>query len=441
MTTIGVDQKHIWHPFTQETIAPVPIPIAKAEGAVLLDEGGKEYLDMISSWWVNIHGHCHPKITEAITEQVQKLAHVMFAGFTHEPALKLSSKLCELLPGNKLSKVFFSDSGSFAVETALKIALQYWHNKGQKNRTRFISFQNGYHGDSFGAMSVGKTCGFNYAPFESHLFTVDFVPYASTWIGDEDIENKEKIALEALKLQIIENGKNTAALIIEPLIQAAGGFHFCRPEFIQAVVKLCNENQILVIFDEVMTGFGRTGKMFACEKAGAIPDIICLAKGMSGGFLPIAATITSQEVYDAFVSNDINNALLHGSTYAANPLGCASANASLSLFEEENTLAKIEKISQIHLEKLTELAKKLPIVTRPRVMGDVAAFNLSNKNAGYNAKIGQLLKPKFLEHGLLIRPFGNVIHIMPPYCITEEQLNYTYDKIEEILNDIPINYA
>lgn len=426
--------EHIWHPYTQAKTSPGPIKVERATGCKIIDVDGKEYLDMISSWWVNLHGHSHPKITEAIIAQTKKLAHVMFASFTHEPALTLARKLCEILPGNKLSKVFFSDNGTFAVETALKIALQYWYNKGQKNRTRFIAFQNGYHGDGFGAMSVGKTCGFNYVPFENHLFKVDFVPYASTWIDDADIEKREKIALEALKLQIKENGSNTAALIIEPLIQGSGGFHFCRPEFLREVVRLCNESSILVIFDEIMTGFGRTGKMFACEKAGAMPDIICLAKAMSGGFLPLSATITSEEIHELFVADDIYKALIHGTTYSGNPIACAAANASIEVFSEENTLEKISAIEEIHLARIADITQEGSVIKRPRVMGSVAAFNLFDSNSNYSAKVGQVLRQKFLDHGLLIRPFGNVIHLMPPYCITAAQLNYAYDKIAEVLN-------
>jgi len=426
----------IWHPYTQTKTSPAPIKAERAIGCKIIDANGKEYLDMISSWWVNLHGHSHPKITEAIIEQTKNLAHIMFASFTHQPALTLAKRLCELLPGNTLSKVFFSDNGTFAVETALKIALQYWHNKGKKDKTRFIAFQNGYHGDGFGAMSVGKTCGFNYAPFENHLFKVDFVPYASTWIDDTEIEKREKVSLEALKLQIKENGINTAALIIEPLIQGSGGFHFCRPEFLREVVMLCKESSILVIFDEIMTGFGRTGKMFACEKAGAIPDIICLAKAMSGGFLPLSATITTEEIHDLFVADDIHKALIHGTTYSGNPIACSAANASIDIFSEENTLEKISSIEELHLARIADITQKGSAIKRPRVMGSVAAFNVFDSNSNYSAKVGQVLRQRFLDNGLLIRPFGNVIHLMPPYCITDEQLNYAYDKIDEILSEL-----
>ncbi len=441
MSIESITQHNIWHPFTQAKIASVPIKIAHAKGAILTDSNGKEYLDMISSWWTTTHGHCHPKITEAIKNQVQKLDHVMFAGFTHDPALEISSKLCKLLENKNLSKVFLSENGAFAVETALKMALQYWHNAGIKERNRFIAFQNGYHGDTFGAMSVGKTCGFYYTPFEKNLFSVDFVPFASCWINDQDIEEKEKISLAALKLQISENGKNIAGLIVEPLIQAVGGFHFCRPCFIEQVIELCNENQILVIFDEIMTGFGRTGKMFASDHIKANPDIVCLGKSMSGGVLPLSATITSDKIYEKFLNEDINRALLHGSTYAGNPLGCVAANTAIDLFEEENTFEKIEQISSIHHERLLELDKNTPLINRPRVKGGTAAFNLVNQNSSYTAKIGQILKPEFLKQGLLIRPFGNVVHIMPPYCTTSEQLHSVYDKIEVIIRNISKNYV
>ena len=417
----------IWHPFTQSKVAIEEICIERGEGAYLYSDTGKKYLDLISSWWVNLHGHAHPKIASAIASQAAKLEHVIFAGFTHKPATELAQKMSKILPKG-LSRIFFSDNGSTAVEVALKIALQYWHNKGSVDKQRFIAFKGGYHGDTFGAMSIGKTSGF-YAPFEKHLFDVDFADYPSTWIGDEDVETKERAALKQLE-QLLS--KNTAALIIEPLIQGASGFRFVRSEFLEQVLLLCKSHDVLVIFDEVMTGFGRTGEMFASIKANVTPDILCVAKGLTGGFLPLACTVTSDEIYDAFVSDDLSKTFLHGHSYTANPLGCAAAIASLGLFEEEKTLQKIAAIENVHLQRAPKLN-----ACKVRIMGDIAAFNIGNDDS-YFAKIGSHLKEQFLTSGLLLRPLGNVVYFIPPYCISSLDLHSAYDIVESILGNLKV---
>jgi len=423
------DQTHAWRPFTQEKSASEQIHIIRGKGAYLYGADGKKYLDMISSWWANLHGHSHPKIAEAITKQVHELEHVMFADFTHEPAIRFSKALGALLPGD-LNKVFFSDNGSTAVETALKMAIQYWYNL-REPRTEFIAFERGYHGDTFGAMSVGKGCGF-YKPFEKCLFDTELVPFPATWWDDNCVEQKEALTLSKVMTCLNKHKNKIAGLIIEPLIQGAGGINVCRTEFLQKLVALCKANDVLVIFDEVMTGFGRTGDMFACIKSGVVPDIICLSKGISGGFLPFAATVTTNRIYDLFLSEDGTKTFMHGHTYTANPLGCAAANASLAVFEEDKTFEKIRKMEEVHCLRISGIAKKFYIVKRPRVIGTIAAFEVGNTGE-YGNKFSQILKNKFLSLGIFIRPLGNVVYLMPPYCVNESELHHAYDIIESVL--------
>ena len=433
MSTLEKDRRYIWHPFTQEATAPPPIPISHAKGAVLYGEDGRAYLDMISSWGVNLHGHSHPKIARAIADQAARLEHVMFAGFSHGPAADTAETLVQLMP-NGLEKVFFSDNGSTSVEIALKMAYQFWRNRGEENRTRFVAFEAAYHGDTFGAMSVGKTCNF-FSPFEDLFFSVDFMPYADTWDGDQDIEEKEQSALLAIEEHLERHGTQTAGMIIEPLVQGPGGMRFCTPTFLRDVVTVCRQHHILVIFDEVMVGLGRTGAMFACQRADVTPDIICLAKGLTGGFLPLAATICHPKIYDAFLHQDINKALVHGHSYTANPLACAAAVASFQVFEEEETLKRIAEIEHQHTRHLQELCDRHDHVIRPRVIGDIAAFTLKDDEGGYTSKLGQQLKPEFLDRGFLIRPLGNQLYLMPPYCVTDEQLESTYQCLGEVLSE------
>lgn len=300
MTLSERDRKCIWHPFTQERTAPLPIAIEKAVGSYLYDEKGAAYLDLISSWWVNLHGHGHPDIAKAIYDQARQLEHVIFARFTHEPAVSLCEKLQALLP-QKLSRFFFSDNGSTAVEVALKMACQYWSNKGFPEKTLFLSFEGGYHGDTFGSMSVG-TSAF-HRPFSKLCFPTLTLPFPATWEGDQEVEAKENHALNVLEDLLKTNGSQISALILEPLIQGVSGMRVCTPEFMKKVVDRVRAAGILVIFDEVMTGFGRTGTHFALEQTKVVPDFLCLSKGLTGGFLPLALTVTTEDVYEAFLSD------------------------------------------------------------------------------------------------------------------------------------------
>jgi adenosylmethionine-8-amino-7-oxononanoate aminotransferase len=429
---IKTDRRHIWHPFTQEQTAPDPIEIVSGSGVKLYDADGHEYLDMISSWWVNIHGHAHPEIGKAIAEQAATLEQVIFAGFTHPQAINLSASISKLLPGD-LNRVFFSDDGSTAVEVALKVALQYWQNLGQK-RERFLTFEGGYHGDTVGAMSAGSASGF-FDTFKQMLFKVDSLPYPQTWIDDEQVEEKEQAVLKQLDAYLQQHGHATAALIVEPLIQGAGGMRMCRPEFLRQLKQHLSSYGVILIFDEVMTGFGRTGKMFAANTANVTPDIICLSKGLSGGTLPISLTVCSDYIYEAFLADSFDKALSHGHSFTANPICCAAANASLRVFEQEQTLERLPQIEAVHFERMRRIQPH-PRVKHARVCGTIAALDIVSEQSGYQAAIGQKLKPYFQQRGLLLRPLGNVLYLLPPYCVSDEQLHYVYDEIELVLDHL-----
>ena len=423
------DKQFLWHPFTKIINEYDPIVISSAKNDILVDINGNEYVDLISSWWVNIHGHCKKEIIESIKKQSEKLEQVLFADFTHEPAVNLAEKIVGLMPKN-LSRVFFSDNGSTAVEIAMKVAIQYWYNKGKKKK-KFVSMTGNYHGDTFGAMSVGFSSGF-YEPFKDFLIKSISIPYPDYWDGKNDIEKEELISLKTADAVLSNNKDDIAAVIFEPLIQGAGGMKVCRKEFLDKLLKKFRDAGVLIIFDEVMTGFGRTGKMFAADYLKTKPDIMCLAKSLTGGYIPLAATVFSQKIHDEFFGDDIKKAFLHGHSFTANPIACAAALTSLELFEKEQTLKKVNKISDIHCEFIKKL-KKINI-SKPRVLGSIAAFEYNAINQKYGSSENQELKNIFLENGLLLRPLGNTIYLMPPYCIKEETLYNCYEKIIEILS-------
>ncbi len=427
-TLLERDQVTIWHPFTQHQTAPLPIPIVRGEGAYLFDSHEKSYLDLISSWWVNIHGHAHPAIAKAIYEQALKLEQVIFAGFTHEPAVRVAETLLSLLPAG-FTKIFYSDNGSTTVEVALKMAYQYWRNQGEK-RHRFLAFSGGYHGDTFGAMALGKSSKF-YQSFADLLFEVDFAPYPATWQADEKVEEKEKEALQWIEAYLSRHGQETVAVIIEPLIQGASGMRVCRPAFLQALQDLVKQHEVLMIYDEVMTGFGRTGMNFACEKAKTTPDIICLAKGLTGGFLPLAVTACHEKIYQAFLGEEIDQALLHGHSYTANPLGCAAALASLALLRSETVLQQIQRIEALHQEMSSPLSA-LGRVENVRHCGVMAAFEWVTETA-YGSSLSQNWREIFQKRGLIIRPLGRTFYLLPPYCISIDDLRGAYQVLLEVL--------
>ena len=423
----ALDARHVWHPFTQAHTARAPITIRSARGSRLTTADGREIVDLISSWWVTLHGHAEPAIAAAIAAQAAVLEQVLFAGFTHEPAIRLAARLTQLLPA-ALTRVFFSDDGSTSVEVALKLALQFWHNCGTP-RARLLAFDGGYHGDTFGAMAAGRSSGF-YAPFQDKLFQVDVIPFPATWTGDTDVAEKEAASLDALDTWLARHGDTAAAMILEPLVQGAAGMRMCRPQFLRSVVERLRARGVLVIFDEVMTGFGRTGPLFACEAVKAAPDIICLSKGLTGGFLPLAATVCSERIYEAFLDAKFEKAFAHGHSYTANPLGCAAALASLDLLLAPEAAARRARIAAAHAVGLRRLAE-MRGVARLRQHGTIAAMTLPAADAGYTAAIGPRCAAFFLERGLLVRPIGNELYVLPPYCVSDDELARAYDTVIE----------
>jgi adenosylmethionine-8-amino-7-oxononanoate aminotransferase len=433
MSLSARDQAAIWHPYTQHKTSTAPVPFVSGKGAYLFDEKGKRYLDLISSWWVTLHGHAEPEVAKAIYEQAMQLEHVIFSGCTHEPAIELAEKLLALLPTG-FEKIFYSDNGSTAVEVALKMAHQYWRNLGETNRTRFIAFEGGYHGDTVGAMSVGFGCGF-YSQYSNMLFDVDMMPYPATWIGDEDqVLEKEKQALDRIGAHLAQYGKDVSSIIIEPLIQGSGGMRMCTPRFLRALEKLVRAHGILIIYDEVMTGFGRIGDYFACLKAQTVPDIICLSKGLSAGFLPLAVTACQDKIYQAFLGDTVAKALIHGHSFTGNPLGCAAALASMKILQRAETQQKIALLEKIHREELTRVVAS-GAVEKARYCGTISAFDFKIEGA-YGSQQSRDIQNNFVAQGLLMRPLGKTFYFMPPFCISEAELRGAYTIVIKELQGV-----
>jgi adenosylmethionine---8-amino-7-oxononanoate aminotransferase len=424
------DRRYVWHPFTQHKTESDPIVIARAKGASLFDTDGKEYLDLAASWWTCTHGHAHPKLNAALAEQASRFEHVMFAGFTHQPAADLAALLAKTLPGD-LNRVFFSDDGSTSVEVALKIAYQYWINCGESRRQTLIAFDGGYHGDTLGAMSLGRGSQF-FKLFSDLMCKVMVLPYPATFEGDDAVEEREAGALSAFEAILSDRKHGVAALILEPLLQGAGGMRVCRPSFLKRLVEMARTAGALVIFDEVATGFGRTGTMFAMEQAEVVPDLVCLSKGLTAGYMPMAVTVARDAVFEAFLGEDFSRALPHGHSFTANPLACAVGLASLALFEEEHTLERIAHINRSHQSMMAWLAKRSD-VTRLRLIGSIIAFDAKEAD-GYQSDASRHLRDWYIAHGLNIRPLGATIYLMPPYCITDAELARTYDGVVEGLD-------
>lgn len=406
-----------------------PVPqVRTGRGAVLVLEDGRQILDCISSWWVTLHGHGQPEIAAAVAVQAQELEQVLAAGFTHRPAEVLAQRLVQALPA-PLKWVFYSDDGSTAVEVALKLAYQFWHNQGEHTRTRFLRLERAYHGDTLGAMSVGERLLFT-RPFSDLLFPADAVPFPATWEGDEEVEAKEARALARLEELLARRPGQYAAMILEPLVQGAGGMRMCRPHFLAAVQALLRQGDVLVIYDEVLTGFGRTGALFACEKAATQPDIICLAKGLTGGFLPMAVTVCSERIFSAFYDDDPAKAFYHGHSYTANPLGCAAALASLDLLANE----PFRRLAAWQREEAGRLRSHQRL-KRVRVCGTIVAADvIAEGEEGYLHAVGPLLRERFLARGFLLRPLGNSVYVLPPYCIERPQLAAIYDCLCELID-------
>ena len=417
MGLVEKDKKYIWHPFTQMKTAEAAIPIVKGEGTLLIDDKGNTYIDAISSWWVNLHGHSHPYIAEKVYAQMQKLEHVVFAGFTHNPAVELCEKLSKHLPSNQ-AKFFFSGDGSSAVEIALKMVVQYWKNKDE-NKTRFVALDGAYHGETFGAMSTGAR-GIFSAPFSDLLFECTHIPFPKD----------EQAAIQNLKTEIDKGG--IAAFIFEPLVQGAAGMRMYKAETLNKLMQICKETGVLCIADEVMTGFGRTGTTFAVNQTEAKPDLICLSKGLSGGTLPVSLTTCTNDIFDAFLGDDIQNAFLHGHSFTGNPIGCSAAIASLDLLEKKECQTAIKNIAKSH-EIFAKRINSIEIIKDIRQTGTILAIELKSDSSGYASSLRQKLYHDFLDQGVLLRPLGNVIYILPPYCIKEKELEKVYKVIENQL--------
>lgn len=414
------DQKHNWHPYTQHKTSKPPIGITRGQGALLWDENGKEYIDAIASWWVNPYGHSNKFMADAIYKQLTTLEHVLFGGFTHEPAVLLSEKLIEILPINQ-QKIFFSDNGSTSVEIAIKVALQYFYNKGEK-RTTIIAFENAFHGDTFAAMAASGISFFTEA-FQGMLIDVIRIPVP--------VQGQEEDSYNALAEALKNN--NCAAFIFEPLVQGAAGMVIYEPKSLDKLIKICQENMVLAIADEVMTGFGKTGKTFACDYLTEKPDMMCLSKALTGGTIPMAITTFTQNIFDAFYDDDINKALFHGHTFTANPTGCAAALASLELLQSPEMQDNIARLNQKHLEFQKHI-KNHPKVATTRVLGVILALEIKTENnESYYGTLRNKLYDFFIENGIIIRPVGNIVYILPPYVITDKQLQKVYEVVEKAL--------
>jgi adenosylmethionine-8-amino-7-oxononanoate aminotransferase len=413
----------VWHPFTQHGLEePIPL-VARAEGAALFLADGRRVIDAISSWWVTTHGHANPRIAAAIAAQATQLDQLIFAGWTHEPAETLARDLIALMPA-PLSYVFFSDSGSTSVEVALKMALGFWHNRGEP-RHRILVMQHSYHGDTIGAMSVGARGVFNHA-YEKLLFDVGTVPFPAS--------GREQATLDALDAAC-QAGK-VAAFIVEPLVLGAGGMLIYPPYVLREMREICARHGVLFIADEVMTGWGRTGTLLACDQAGVTPDLLCLAKGLTGGALPLAVTLTTPAIFEAHWSTDPARQFFHSSSYTANPIACAAARANLAIWREEPVLERIATLGDRQAALLADLAA-LPGITSPRRCGTIAAFDVVDENgAGYLSEVGPKLRTRFRDGPVLIRPLGNTVYVMPPYCIDVADLAMLRDVIAEAVTSL-----
>jgi adenosylmethionine-8-amino-7-oxononanoate aminotransferase len=408
--------------------------VVRAQGVYLYTEDGQRILDGISSWWVNIHGHSHPKLNEALAAQAREMEHVVFAGCTHRPAVELAERLLEVLPTG-LTRIFYSDDGSTAVEVALKLALQYWRNLGRARRTKFVTLHHAYHGDTVGAMSAGEESVFTLA-FAPMMFPVAraHAPYCYRCPLGLERQTCRIDCLDDLEKRLAAGGETVAAVLIEPMLQGAGGMIMWPAEFLAGVRRLCDRYDTLLIADEVLTGFGRTGRMFACEHADVRPDLVCLSKGLTAGYLPLGATAATEAVYEAFLSQDRGKTFFHGHSYTANPLACAVGLASLDLFREDGVLARVQALER-HFRASLEPLRRLPWVGDVRVIGGVAAIELASAEAGYLASAGPRLYQEFLTRGLLLRPLGNVVYFMPPYVITETEAEWALEQIGGVIEE------
>jgi adenosylmethionine-8-amino-7-oxononanoate aminotransferase len=417
------DDQSIWHPFTQLVNGFEHIMVERAEGMYLYTEDGRKIMDAISSWWVNLHGHSHPKIAEAVGNQAGSLEHVIFAGFTHKPAIELAEKLLEILPANQ-SKIFYSDNGSTANEVALKMAFQYWYNKGEKRR-KVIAFDGAYHGDTFGAMSVGDRGPFS-APFSPYLFEVEFLPFPTA--------DNEQTVIEQFK-KILEGGE-VVSFIFEPLVLGSAGMKMYSAELLDELIRLAHEQQVICIADEVFTGFSRTGKYFASDYLTHKPDILCLSKGLTGGTMALGVTTCTEEIMEAYRSADIMKTFFHGHSFTANPIACAAAIASTDLLTTDACQQRVKQIGQWQQDFMNRI-KTHKNVRNARVLGTIFALELeTSEDTSYVNEVRHKLYPYFLKQDILLRPLGNVLYVLPPYIIKKEEIDKVYKAIEGLLDEL-----
>ena len=423
MTLLEKDQKYIWHPYTQHKTAALPVVIKSGKDALLYDIDGKEYIDAIASWWVNPFGHSNKFIADAIYKQLTTLEHVLFGGFTHEPAIQVSEQLLAITPNNQ-QKVFFSDNGSTAVEVAIKVAFQYFFNQNSK-KTTLIAFEDAFHGDTFAAMAASGISFYTQA-FAEMFLNVIRIPVPT--------KGKEQESYDSL--QSVIDTYDVSAFIFEPLVLGAAGMVMYEPETLDKLLEICKKNNVLTIADEVMTGFGKTGKTFACNYLENQPDMMCVSKALTGGTIPMAITTFTQEVFDAFYSDDINKALFHGHTFTANPTGCAAALASFELLQTEDIQNNIQHINQRHLEFQEKIKGHSKVLTT-RVLGVIFALEIqSDQDEQYYGSMRNKLYNFFIENGVVLRPVGNIVYILPPYIITDHQLDKIYKTIEDAIEHV-----
>jgi adenosylmethionine-8-amino-7-oxononanoate aminotransferase len=411
------DARVLWHPYTQHGLERDPLPVVGARGAWLELADGRRVLDAISSWWATLHGHGHPRIVAAIAEQAQRLDHVLFAGATHEPAVRLAEELVALAPPG-LTRVFYSDDGSTAVEVALKMVAQAWHHRGERGRTVFVALEGAYHGDTFGAMAAGDPDPF-FRAFTPFLFEVRRVPARA----------------EVLATALAELGPRAAGVIVEPLVQGAAGMRMHAAEFLRAARELCTRHGVPLVADEVFTGFGRTGAPFACGRAGIAPDLLCLGKGLTGGTLPLAATLAREDLFEAFLHHERARFFPHGHTFTANPIACAAALASLALFRENDVPTRLARIGARIAAGCAHLAEE-PGVSELRHLGGIVALELvppAGERAGYGSSLTLELRRRALEHGVLLRPLGNVLYAVPPACLDDGECDLVVRALDELV--------